>query len=464
MGQIDENTVRGLVSIASGEVDCIEDIAAAIKFDEDVAEGLSFVAASVTMDVTYSQLMSSASLNKICGSCGLPLNTIAALLAIVNQDYRHGFQISKALPLLKIDARYLQSIMAMYCDEDIKSPITKRDFVEAHNIQPLSSLYGIDEVSTASSIIRLVQGDVGVIRTTLAKIFKWDKSNADVVTALAMLLQPLPLDMSPAEHKDWDDTRDAGVACTKICKLLKYDENAMVLLVAAARGGDHGRGLNILAKRCGIKSSTLRDMMFAIAGVEVDNTDVVMRIFYDSKSMIDVVIHDDNGSDNLSVKSGDSSSTFKLDELLSKSTEKVEKTLAKIYDCLSKYSNDLASSETNLYKPLPKDFIEWLLGLLLAGNWNSNGSFTYISKITEQMRISVQEHDMNPNCTTENVALVLSIASAKMFQLEQLKHLDYDRQSESYMQLGVDEYPGLTFLMNVAQEREYERLGCERKH
>ena len=58
---------------------------------------------------------------------------------------------------------------------------------------------------------------------------------------------------------------------------------------------------------------------------------------------------------------------------------------------------------------------------------------------------------MNANCTTENVALVLSIASAKVFQLEQLKHLHDDRQSESYAQLGVDEYPGLTFLMNVAK-------------
>ncbi len=118
LGQFNEAYGRGFISMACGEVDSIEDIASAVKFDADIAEGLSFIAASATINVSFSQLMSSASLNKICVRCGLPHDVIAAVLALVNQDYKSGFEIDEALSLIKVDGRFLKSIMAIYSDED----------------------------------------------------------------------------------------------------------------------------------------------------------------------------------------------------------------------------------------------------------------------------------------------------------------------------------------------------------
>ena len=89
-------------------------------------------------------------------------------------------------------------------------------------------------------------------------------------------------------------------------------------------------------------------------------------------------------------------------------------------------------------------------------SWRNRSGSSYLHRAAQCGNISIVTLllDADPSLvsTTENVALVLSIASAKVFQLEQLKHFDYDSKlSESYVQLGVDEYPGLTFLMNVAQ-------------
>ena len=49
-----------MTSLATGEVDSIEDVATALKFDPDVAEGLAFVAGSVTIDIDHKALNSSS--------------------------------------------------------------------------------------------------------------------------------------------------------------------------------------------------------------------------------------------------------------------------------------------------------------------------------------------------------------------------------------------------------------------
>ena len=142
-----ESVVRGLTSLATGEVDSIEDVATLLKFDADVAEGLctnmyfcgifwgpmryevtytkllfpfflffytklllAFVAASVTIDLDHKALNSSSSLNKLCDKLGVQHSVIAALLAIVNQDYEASAGKSKqnrTCPVLKLNFYFL---------------------------------------------------------------------------------------------------------------------------------------------------------------------------------------------------------------------------------------------------------------------------------------------------------------------------------------------------------------------
>ena len=164
---IDESTARGLTSLATGEVDGIEDIAEALGFDPDVAEGLAFVASSVTINVRHSQLSASTSLNKLTDKLGVETQTVAALLAVVNQDYAAGIEINAALTLVDIDGRYLTAIMAVYCDDTSESPQNKTDIIE-RTIGSLRRLYApsvSDDVLAA--LLRLVQGDATVVRGIL---------------------------------------------------------------------------------------------------------------------------------------------------------------------------------------------------------------------------------------------------------------------------------------------------------
>ena len=83
------------------EVDSIEDVASALKFDPDAAEGLAFVAGSVTINIDHKSLNSSSSLNKLCIKMGIEQSVIAALLGILNQDYQAGAGKSKTLFVVK---------------------------------------------------------------------------------------------------------------------------------------------------------------------------------------------------------------------------------------------------------------------------------------------------------------------------------------------------------------------------
>ena len=99
--KIPESVVRGLISLATEEVDSIEDVASALKFDPDAAEGLAFVAGSVTINIDHKSLNSSSSLNKLCIKMGIEQSVIAALLGILNQDYQAGAGKSKTLFVVK---------------------------------------------------------------------------------------------------------------------------------------------------------------------------------------------------------------------------------------------------------------------------------------------------------------------------------------------------------------------------
>ena len=212
--KLPESVVRGLTSLATGEVDSIEDVATALKFDPDVAEGLAFVASSVTIDVDHKALNSSSSLNKLCDKLGLEHCVIAALLAIVNQDYEAGLEINLGLTLVDINDEFLSAIMAVYSDDIDVTPGIKTDVVEEY-IAPISRLYcsGLNPM-IAASLIRLVQGDVCTIQHGIGDKLGWSKSERNIVAALVLVsqrsfgekktfMQKKTLDFRPSEGQDW---------------------------------------------------------------------------------------------------------------------------------------------------------------------------------------------------------------------------------------------------------------------
>ena len=211
---IDEATARGLTSLATGEVDGIEDIAEALGFDPDVAEGLAFVASSVTINVRHSQLSASSSLNKLTDKLGVETQTVAALLAIVNQDHASGTEINAALPLVDIDGRYLTAIMAVYCDDEPDSPSQKTTTVE-NTISPLRRLYApsVDD-EVVASLIRLVQGDATSVRCMLGDRMGYSRQERDTLCSLVLISQrkfsertsyeqSKVMDFSPSESWNW---------------------------------------------------------------------------------------------------------------------------------------------------------------------------------------------------------------------------------------------------------------------
>ncbi len=246
----DENIARGFISLATGKVDCIEDVAETVNFDANIAEGLAFIASSVTLNQTFDQFMSSSALNKLCNQCGLPHDSMSALLAIVNQDYMHGSDIDDAISLVKIDGRYLRSILAIYSPEyPDKGKKEKRSAIRS-SIQPLAVLYKTNE-AVATAIIRLVQGDVAVVRGILQIRLGYVKDEGDKHCAFALLAQAMriPLDFSPCKHEDWDDTRDAGKACELAAKEMSGLEEEDIYFLLCAVLEDKGTQLQDIAKK-----------------------------------------------------------------------------------------------------------------------------------------------------------------------------------------------------------------------
>ncbi len=236
----EENIARGFISLATGEVDSIEDLAQAVNFDADVAEGLSLVAGSVTSFVPLARFLTSSSLNKVFTRCGLSLKVMAALLAIVNRDFKHGDEISNSISLIKINGRYLRAIMAVYREENPKSRKEKRESIRK-TIRPIARLYKLSDIEVVTSIIRLVQGDVNVIRTFVKEKLKWNKHMADAATAFVLLSQAhkIPLDFNPSARGQWDETRHAKTACRLVANsLTRYkfpgiDRDSLMFILCA---------------------------------------------------------------------------------------------------------------------------------------------------------------------------------------------------------------------------------------
>jgi len=244
-----ESVVRGLISLATGEVDSIEDVASALKFDPDVAEGLAFVASSFTIDVDHAALGSSSSLNKLCQKLGVEQSVVAALLAIVNQDYEASEEINAQLTLVDINDQFLSAVMAVYSDDINHDPDHKTDAVEEF-LGPVSRLYCPTlSAPIVAGLVRLVQGDATTIQRAIGSKMGWSKSERNIVTSLVLCsqrtfgvgesktyMQSKRLDFSPSESQNWAETRDAGKCSGIIASVLQLRKEAVKLFVFASHG------------------------------------------------------------------------------------------------------------------------------------------------------------------------------------------------------------------------------------
>jgi hypothetical protein len=277
---LDEATVRGLTSLATGEVDGIEDVAEALGFDPDIAEGLAFLASSVTINIRHAQLSASNSLNKLANRLGVDMQIVASLLAIVNTDHASGNEIIANITMLNIDGRYLTSIMAAYSDDTPESPQVKTDAV-IDNIEPLRLLYAPSaEDDVFGSLVRLVQGDVTVVRGLLAHELGWSRRERNTVCALILVgqhqtdrdsyEQPKKLDFDPSENTDWDATRNALAAARMIARVLGVEPQAVFTVVAACHG--HSNSLATVADLMGFGGDVkkVKAKLQAIAGCDPD--------------------------------------------------------------------------------------------------------------------------------------------------------------------------------------------------
>ena len=304
----EETITRGFISLATGEVDSIEDLAQAVNFDADVAEGLSFVASSATSFIPLSRFLTSSSLNKVFTRCGLSLKVMAALLAIVNQDYKHGDEITNSLSLIKINGRYLRAMMAVYRDENQKSKKDKREAIR-QSIQPLALLYKMRDIEVVTSVIRMVQGDVNVVRSFIKERLKWSKGMAEAAAAFILLSQAhvIPLDFSPSAYGQWDEIRHAKTACRIAAKALtRYRftgidrDSLLFILNATLPESDNGDALAKVTEE--VKGE-----------VNKDNMDEVLELLLNMFEM-DEEDDDDDEDDNGKEEEGNSDDNSEDDD------------------------------------------------------------------------------------------------------------------------------------------------------
>ncbi len=236
---------------------------------------------------------------------------------------------------------------------------------------------------------------------------------ADIVTSIAMLLQPkYKLDMSPAEHDDWDDARDGSVACAKIASVFKKDEEALFVLLGAIRGGDGGDGIKSIVKvlkdrekvvinRKVIKNiniSNIKMRLSELCGTELEDYEIIGE--NDDEEEEEDNLNDDAISD--STAGDDESSERKeetlqlliiaLNDLTLKRLKEEEKEIS--YDRKDRfhYQDDIYSFD--------REFLRWFAQVCGAGNMGRDFIMLdkmcceiLIEKMDEEFEQKIKEND-----------------------------------------------------------------------
>lgn len=424
------------------------------------------MASSVTIDVDHAALSSSSSLNKLCDKLGVEQSVIAALLAIVNQDFEAGEEINTQLTLVDINDQFLSAVMAVYSDDQQFVPNEKTTSVE-NFLAPLSRLYvpRVDP-AIAAALVRLGQGDVSTIKTILGDELGWSKSERDIVASLALCaqrdfqtgfstyMQKKQLDFRPSEGQDWDTTRDAGVCARKISNVLRVRQEIVYILISACHGEEEN--LQRLADIVDGKMKEQNDAppindKFKIEKKMSQNEPVAKTTINDIVSMLKTLggvaphikmgydfKNDGEGQaegDNASVASGassvystgtyltegtdvgantssgqrDSALEIRRSKKAKKSLIKIVQKLNEIYDTkVDEDQDDDNSNASSSLNSLNEEVAHWLVRLchgdVRYNNWKHLTKFIYEARLREK------EKQGTPALTMISVAQVLQIA------------------------------------------------------
>jgi hypothetical protein len=453
---LEETICRGLTSLATGEVDSIEDVAAMLGLDEDTCEGLAFIASSVTMNVTMQSLSSSGSLHKICSKLGLDLEIVSALLAVVNQDYNAADTIDQQLTLVQIDGRYLKAILCAYSDDTPRNPRKKTEILKSV-YAPLASLYGGPEnPELLASLVRLVQGDVTTLRKEVGSALGLSKQERDIVCSLILLCQTsknigdasycvdMNLDFSPSEASDWDATRDAGVCSKNIARVFGLDQVAVTTLISAAKGDDDS-----LASIAEMLDCTLREAKRKIPeaggvdpadlpGAEDDEEEEQREGGDDSIKKASTIMDadDDNDSVASSQMTGTSvgsslsrQSSFKMGNLTDSSTagaETIEKLVVGLNELVKAHTHGQAG------KAFDSDTIKWILQMAY-GNYKFD-SFKMLKVFVKQMNQLEKDADGTPAVTLSMLKqlIAFSCGMSEFWEPEMWDRWDVDLDADLF--------------------------------
>eukprot|EP00945_MAST-04E_sp_MAST-4E-sp1_P009005 g9005.t1 len=416
---MDDAIARGITSIATGEVDGIEDVAEALNFDADTAEGLSFLASSATHPVAYSKLSASSSLHKLTDKLGVEMETIASLLAVVNADWGSASEISATLPLLDIDPRYVKAILATYSYDKIFKPEYKTtNVIEA--IIPLKNLYAPNlDKETMGSLVRLVQGDATVIRGMLGDTLAYSRQERNTLCALVLVAQTCTtprrkrfeqlkrLDFSPTEDFDWDKTRSARVSARMIARVLNINRRAVFRIIAACH--DHPKSLAIVADYLGVKDEpkTAKTRLRAIAGIVDEDEDDDDKVSGGDGDGTESAEEDDD-DDASSVTSNVSSTSGMSVASDLKRSRQTQQDIQNLTERLNnKYPVVIAA--TGKKKTLVDEkTISWLIHLALGDVKHRDWSF--LKSFVAKMRQRERNKKGNPAVTTFAVQQILALA------------------------------------------------------
>ena len=202
-------------------MDGIEDLASEIRYDADIAEVLVLLAGSHSL--THPQLKASTAFKKLCVKIGLDTKKMAAIIAIVKQnvdnaqeicddlDHNHGFPWKFVKALMSV-YYYSTADGSEHPDYD---PFVKNTIVK-DNIRPLAELFEIKDMTIASFVVGLVQGNAGVIEDVCER-FGWSGFQRSIYGSLICLFH-----QSPFVHKPPQEGIYAWMAYKQLSQIASY--------------------------------------------------------------------------------------------------------------------------------------------------------------------------------------------------------------------------------------------------
>ena len=249
-----ESVVRGLVGLAIMDEECTKKMAQDLKYNKTLAMGFACLGTATRNHDSYTSLLASYSLKKLCDEMLVDHETIASLLAIAYHDLQVSQTANQFLnsTLLCIDKRthFFPAIISVYSDDVHAKPDEKTRRVREH-LGPLARIYAPSmNTNVAAALVRLVQGDVSTIRTTLGRRLGWSNRECDVVASLVLCaqrdfsldgkkyMQKKVLGIGASECRDWCFTRNAHVCARIISAVLLMRKEIVYILLSACHGNE----------------------------------------------------------------------------------------------------------------------------------------------------------------------------------------------------------------------------------